>query len=1321
MSSREYYGLHNTRDFNKGKSFRYSFEWNSNGHYFNDEYVQDFISLDGKMYVCIKSNVGIEPTNTTYWQFLMEGQKGEKGDTGTLFIPSVDTAGNISWSNDAGLPNPPVTNIKGDRGVKGDTGDSAQLRSSGSHIQWKGTADTVWQNLVALSALKGDKGDKGERGLALEFIWDGTRLGVRAPGTITYEYMNLKGDKGNKGDKGLKGDKGDKGDKGVKGDKGDMGATILLQVSTPDAFGKRYLQKRYDLDAQWENMLDLEELRGPRGYSIIVERNLTTNNIEYRYENEAPTANRVLVYKQDIMGPKGDSIAKMYIADDGYLYVLMNESTVPYRAGYVRGDRGEDGREIVLRIDNDKNMDDGESGTGTHLQWKYAGDEYKLWTNLIQINELFNIALAGLKLEYEEVEHEDENGIMTTYEKIILSSWKTEYDANGNLVLTEKLNNISYIEVPVKTLLYDVYYDELTHEIVFVFSTSQGDKEIRVPVDPFYEAGNGIQITTDPNNNYKVFNVKVDETESEKIDGVDILSSTMVDKDDPTKGGVKVTGLIDKIIRSFELFKDGDTPAVRKYINEIPVGYNLKGKTITFINTTKKFILDQVTDASLTANGGQFIINAKTEPTLGIGTGIINITTAGVQTKIAEFWGDPDQGGVERWHKTSYTIPSDKDYIVSTNDLATIVSHDSVWGFNEAYVIDSGNPPKFRYRITAIDGTLYEADFPAMNLLADAKYDEDTHTLHLYFYDDVGGVYHDVPINLDGLVDIYGVTPDGGLGITNNQLFFIKEKGVVESMLSEALQKMLHDHTRVVTYDELLNLKLTNVLEPGLFYVMTDYQTVYESNDGYIIGDDRLGQDGKAYPSAVWTMVLQALSVNVLDEQVSILEHPELTVKYRINAFDLCNVTGNKGEIYYMKDDWENECGYDFWNVRWWKSRAELVPDWSTLTPTIEIDLPGIYCYTFTRIESNNTSINLLDFPSHRVHGTTIGLRKNIPVTATQGTFRNNVIISQYLTAGTYGSIENWKIESGENNLIYCVNRTYHNSFNGANNSIFCNQYVYNRAGTFSTCKMSAVNWISNVSTKYMQSVTITATNAIQAIDGDINNSTIKARSGSVVNVNSPYMWSATIEANNITGLTALSTNTCNITTDANIQGLNLGIVSAATIKCTATIFESVINSLLNSTIDVASFAYNNIQSMSGCNIKCGAFTVNTINRMGNITVNADGLSFVGNNFTQLNNCTFNNTFRDNIGSLLSGAAGNVAQFDISVLGCTFENQTNLTGVVLDDTTVDAQYLPVLSSAAYINKRLGKLTMSDGVTNFVLLQYLDADTLTNQIIKLFEI
>lgn len=451
----------NSVNYNKGKSFRFS-EWNSSTLYSNDDYIQDFVSYMGSMYACIQTNTAVEPTNEFYWKLVVSGQpgiQGKQGKTGVTFTPHVDSEGNLSWTNDGGLENPVTVNIKGQ---KGDTGkDSTVPGPKGDSI----------------TGPVGPPGKKGEQGIGLEFNWDGTKLGIKRTVDEEYTYVDLKGTTGSRGLRGLTGNTGPEGPQGPKGD------SLCIRVDEPNEFGQIFLQKRYNENEDWVSFFDLSRMRGPKGDSIIVERNTETGNIEYRYQNQPSTANKVLIKKDDIKGPKGDTIARTYVADDGYLYIQLSGEDLPRRVGYVRGDRGADGREIVLRTYTGPSENPDDPRLGTHIQWKYAGDEYKLWTNLIQINELMNVALAGIKLEYEVIQELNEIGVMTKYEVLHLSSYEVEFDEDNKLVLTKKIANLSTIKVPTKTWLKDVKYNNTNHSLIFTLDTATGDQIITVSLD----------------------------------------------------------------------------------------------------------------------------------------------------------------------------------------------------------------------------------------------------------------------------------------------------------------------------------------------------------------------------------------------------------------------------------------------------------------------------------------------------------------------------------------------------------------------------------------------------------------------------------------------------------------------------------------------------------------------------------------------------------------------------------------------------------------------------------------------------------------------
>lgn len=113
----------------------------------------------------------------------VKGDPGEKGDTGArgiTFTPVVDSKGNISWSNDGGLENPQTVNItgpQGDTGAKGDVGPQGEKGEVGGagpkgdkgttfipsvdtdgNISWSNTDGIANPETVNIKGSKGDKG-----------------------------------------------------------------------------------------------------------------------------------------------------------------------------------------------------------------------------------------------------------------------------------------------------------------------------------------------------------------------------------------------------------------------------------------------------------------------------------------------------------------------------------------------------------------------------------------------------------------------------------------------------------------------------------------------------------------------------------------------------------------------------------------------------------------------------------------------------------------------------------------------------------------------------------------------------------------------------------------------------------------------------------------------------------------------------------------------------------------------------------------------------------------------------------------------------------
>ena len=129
------------------------------------------------------------------------------------------------------------------------------------------------------------------------------------------------------------------------------------------------------------------------------------------------------------------------------------------------------------------------------------------------------------------------------------------------------------------------------------------------------------------------------------------------------------------------------------------------------------------------------------------------------------------------------------------------------------------------------------------------------------------------------------------------------------------------DTTSIIkkTYDELLSMVGSNLLTPGQQYQLTDYEPVINVN---------YNDTAKVSSALKFDIVLTASKVNAFSENVTIARNdntPDATfveswnVKYSfINnplRFDWANTSG-KGVIYYMKDEFNNECPYDFKNIQ---------------------------------------------------------------------------------------------------------------------------------------------------------------------------------------------------------------------------------------------------------------------------------------------------------------------------------------------------------------------------------------------------------------------
>ena len=121
-----------------------------------------------------------------------------------------------------------------------------------------------------------------------------------------------------------------------------------------------------------------------------------------------------------------------------------------------------------------------------------------------------------------------------------------------------------------------------------------------------------------------------------------------------------------------------------------------------------------------------------------------------------------------------------------------------------------------------------------------------------------------------------------------------------------------------ITYDEIKVLREQSKLKAGQFYRITDYVT-------------KTTQENTQSAGHVFDVIVLATDVDTLNENAKAIKHEGDTyfansdldaweIKYDldndITKYAWADETNGKGVIFYMKDEWNNECPYDFKNIQ---------------------------------------------------------------------------------------------------------------------------------------------------------------------------------------------------------------------------------------------------------------------------------------------------------------------------------------------------------------------------------------------------------------------
>ena len=240
----------------------------------------------------------------------------------------------------------------------------------------------------------------------------------------------------------------------------------------------------------------------------------------------------------------------------------------------------------------------------------------------------------------------------------------------------------------------------------------------------------------------------------------------------------------------------------------------------------------------------------------------------------------------------------------------------------------------------------------------------------------------------------------------------------VDEAVSKVLNGEVGDAMPKVTYEELKSLRDNSQLVPGQQYRITDYVTTTI-------------QENTQSARHQFDVIVTADDVNVLNENARAIQHDGDTyfngsklesweLKYRLdndsNRFAWADDSDNgKGVIYYMKDEFNNECPYDFKNIQFFFKR--------------NLDGSVIYCYTFG--EDTDYSISGSNYGNvikEYKHNNKIQLN-------------NIVFLDKYCYYNSFGNncYDNNFGSSCNSNIF--GNKCYNNSFG---NGCYCNSFGNN-------------------------------------------------------------------------------------------------------------------------------------------------------------------------------------------------------------------------------------------------------------------------------------
>lgn len=375
QNSREYSGAYNSRDFYKGTSFKMAGEWITNTHYFNDEYIVDFVSFEGALLSCVRSHtssslnmpelvrendkiIGIKPN--LFWAFVMAGVEGPAGK---VWVPEINN-GILSWKESNTSPSStPIENLKGEPGdtpivgIKKDTLNNTYywtVSINGESPRW--ILDENGQKISA-QGLKGDPGKNGTDGKPGKNGADG----ITPEFKIENDYWFVSYDNGTNWTQLGKA----KGDRGATGEKGKDAIQPKFRISLGN------WEVSYDKGINWEKV---GRATGDKGYP-------GKDGVDGRAGKDGK-----------------DGITPEFKIVNNNWYITYDEGISWKLLGRAIGDQGEPGKTpgLIREFGDPNNL------TDDRILWGYIGDPTSEWTTLCYLEDLKGDSIKSVNISDAE-------------------------------------------------------------------------------------------------------------------------------------------------------------------------------------------------------------------------------------------------------------------------------------------------------------------------------------------------------------------------------------------------------------------------------------------------------------------------------------------------------------------------------------------------------------------------------------------------------------------------------------------------------------------------------------------------------------------------------------------------------------------------------------------------------------------------------------------------------------------------------------------------------------------------------------------------------